>query len=315
MKKAPLKESGSPRSAEQKLHQQNGKVVENPWRALRSFTDARIGLGRAGISLPTSEMLAFQLAHAQARDAVNLPLDINTLGEQLSRFTAAKDSQPASGSHVRPAGCCAPCLPITLHSQAFDRTTYLQRPDLGRKLNEKSRQSLQDHMAQNGGQTQSKYDLAIVIADGLSSLAVQQNAVPFIHALIALLQSEPQLWHLAPITLVEQGRVAIGDDVGELLNAQVVLVLIGERPGLSSPDSLGLYLTWQPKIGLNDASRNCISNIRPAGLSYGEAAKRALFLLREARRLKLSGVNLKDRTQDDVIENQIHHKNFLLSGE
>ena len=158
-----------------------------------------------------------------------------------------------------------------------------------------------------------EYDLAIVVVDGLSSLAVQKNAVPFIEQLSELLIAEDQPWSLAPITIVEQGRVAIGDDIGELLNARAVLVLIGERPGLSSPDSLGLYLTWNPKSGLNDASRNCISNIRPAGLQYPEAARRALYLLREARRLKLSGVNLKDRTQDDVIEHHVEQKNFLLS--
>lgn len=297
--------------SEQNPHQINGRVVDNPWRTLRSYTDARIGLGRAGISLPTSEMLGFQLSHAQARDAVNLPLNVDTLCEQLSPFNASLDSQSNNDDKVY----CTPSLPIALHSEAYDRMTYLQRPDLGRKLNDPSRASLQRYMAQQGVDAQLKYDLSIVIADGLSSLAVQQNAVPYIQHLVALLQDEPQPWRLAPFSIVEQGRVAIGDDVGALLNAQVVLVLIGERPGLSSPDSLGVYLTWQPQVGLNDASRNCISNIRPAGLAFEEAAKRTLYLLREARRLKLSGVNLKDRSQDDVIENQTHNKNFLLSGE
>ena len=315
MKKSTSKTSEWIGSPGQKSHQENGKVVENPWSTLRSYTDARIGLGRAGISLPTSEMLGFQLAHAQARDAVNLPLDIDTLREKLSTFSAGRDSQPARAAQTEPAKCCTPCPPIALHSQAYDRMTYLQRPDLGRKLNDASRNSLHRYMAEQGGKAELKHDLAIVIADGLSSLAVQQNAVPFIQHLVTLLQDDPQPWNLAPFTLVEQGRVAIGDDVGELLNAQVVLVLIGERPGLSSPDSLGLYLTWQPKTGLNDASRNCISNIRPAGLVYDEAARRTIFLLREARRLKLSGVNLKDRTQDGVIENRAQNKNFLLSDE
>ena len=273
-------------------HKNNGNVVHNPWRDLRQFTDARIGLGRAGISLPTSEMLAFQLSHAQARDAVNFPLDINEMKAKLATVNAAN------------------ARVLHLHSQAVDRVTYLQRPDLGRKLNENSRQLLLDFVAEQQQSTQEKYDLAIVVADGLSSLAVQKNAAPFIAELLSQLSVNKPLT-LAPITLVEQGRVAIGDDFGELLNAQIVMVLIGERPGLSSPDSLGLYLTWEPKTGLNDSLRNCISNIRPAGLPYIDAARRAAYLLNEAKTLKLTGVNLKDRTQDDVIEHQQSSRHFL----
>ena len=267
-------------------------MVHNPWRDLRQFTDARIGLGRAGISLPTSEMLAFQLSHAQARDAVNFPLDINEMKAKLATVNAAN------------------ARVLHLHSQAVDRVTYLQRPDLGRKLNENSRQLLLDFVVEQQQSTQEKYDLAIVVADGLSSLAVQKNAAPFIAELLSQLSVNKPLT-LAPITLVEQGRVAIGDDIGELLNAQIVMVLIGERPGLSSPDSLGLYLTWEPKTGLNDSLRNCISNIRPAGLPYIDAARRAAYLLNEAKTLKLTGVNLKDRTQDDVIEHQQSSRHFL----
>jgi ethanolamine ammonia-lyase small subunit len=278
-------------------HIEKGKVVENPWQRLRTYTDARIGLGRAGISLPTSEMLAFQLCHAQARDAVNFPLDTDALSKKL----------------LGPEGFLPTETPLQLHSQANNRNTYLQRPDLGRKLDAKSRGILQSFMHKTAQNTQTTYDLAIAVVDGLSSLAVQQNAHPFIMQLLEILQTEKTPWRIAPITIVKQGRVAIGDDIGELLNANVVLVLIGERPGLSSPDSLGLYLTWQPKAGLNDASRNCISNIRPAGLHYLEAAQRAVYLLREAKRLKLSGVNLKDRSVDDVIEHQVKTKNFLTS--
>ena len=277
-------------------HKNNGNVVHNPWSDLRRFTDARIGLGRAGISLPTSEMLAFQLSHAQARDAVSFPLDINEMTELLGSISVLKEVAP----------------PLHLHSQATDRVTYLQRPDLGRKLNESSKQTLLSYMNKQKHTTQAKFDLSIVVVDGLSSLAVQKNAYPFITELLAYLTTDKE-FKIAPITLVEQGRVAIGDDIGELLNAQVVMVLIGERPGLSSPDSLGLYLTWEPKTGLNDACRNCISNIRPAGLPYTEAARRALYLLREAKKLKLTGVNLKDRTQDDVIEHQVSTTNFLIS--
>jgi len=293
--KSPSKQS-TPLDDSVNEHKNNGNVVHNPWSNLRRFTDARIGLGRAGISLPTSEMLAFQLSHAQARDAVSFPLDINEVTEQLGSISALKKVDP----------------PLHLHSQAVDRVTYLQRPDLGRKLDENGRQVLLSYMNKQKHTTQVKYDLAIVVVDGLSSLAVQKNAYPFITELLTHLTTDKQ-FKIAPITLVEQGRVAIGDDIGELLNAQVVMVLIGERPGLSSPDSLGLYLTWEPKTGLNDACRNCISNIRPAGLPYTEAARRALYLLREAKKLKLTGVNLKDRTQDDVIEHQVSTTNFLIA--
>ncbi|MBB1361036.1 ethanolamine ammonia-lyase subunit EutC [Shewanella sp. SR44-4] len=278
-------------------HHQHGNVVSNPWRDLRRFTDARIGLGRAGISLPTSELLAFQLSHAQARDAVNLPLNIDALAIDLSNILLLDNVT----------------YPIRVNSQVDDRITYLQRPDLGRKLAESGRKTLLHHMNSQGQAADTQYDLAIVVVDGLSSLAVQNNAKPFINELLSQLHQQHSGWNIAPITIVEQGRVAIGDDIGQLLNAQVVMVLIGERPGLSSPDSLGLYLTWAPKTGLNDACRNCISNIRPAGLPYTEAAKRAVYLLTQAKKLKLTGVNLKDRTQDDVIEHQQQTQNFLIA--
>ena len=278
-------------SSNDKTRNQPGAVVENPWRRLREFTDARIGLGRAGISLPTSELLAFQLSHAQARDAVHLPLDIDALCSEL-----AADPQLAALGE-----------PIRLHSQATDRMTYLQRPDLGRLLDDASREQLVALCCEQPS------DLAIVIVDGLSSRAIAQNAVPFLQRFMGLLASELPECSLAPLTIVEQGRVAVGDDVGALLNARAVLLLIGERPGLSSPDSLGLYLTWAPKPGLTDAARNCISNVRPAGLPHVEGAKRALYLLREAQRLKLSGVSLKDRTEDAVIEHRGSGRNFLVS--
>lgn len=274
----------------------HGAVINNPWRDLRKFTDARIGLGRAGISLPTSELLAFQLSHAEARDAVNLPLDISTLTQQLNATPLLASATPA----------------FVVASQAQDRVTYLQRPDLGRKLADVSRHSLVNHL-DRGQDPTPQFDLAIVVVDGLSSLAVQNHAKPFINALLTRLNQKQKPLTLAPITVVEQGRVAIGDDIGEIFNAQLVIVLIGERPGLSSPDSLGLYMTWSPKTGLTDACRNCISNIRPAGLSFNEAAKRAEYLITEARKRHLTGVNLKDRTQDDVIENQQQTTNFLIA--
>ena len=306
-------------------------VVDNPWRRLRQFTAARIGLGRSGVSLPTRELLAFQLAHAQARDAVHTPLDFEQLSQQLE---ALADEYPVLNQQP----------PLRLHSEAIDRPTYLQRPDLGRSLDQASRVLLKqeqaaaaDTAASNATDTaETAFDLAIVIADGLSATAIASNAAAFIGQLCQQLQADQRDWSLAPTTLVEQGRVAIGDDVGELLNARMVLMLIGERPGLSSPDSLGLYLTFAPQTGLTDARRNCISNVRPQGLNYSEAASKALYLMQEAQRLQLSGVELKDRSGNASLENDnaslendntalendssvlendnhtIHNQNFLL---
>lgn len=268
-------------------------VVENPWERLNAFTDARIGLGRAGVSLPTSKLLAFQLAHAQAQDAVHCPLDVEALSTELTQ--ALNLSEP----------------PLRLHSHAQDRAMYLQRPDYGRRLNDESREHLQQAAA-----SQQRYDLAIVVVDGLSALAVQQNSAPFLSTLYQMLSSDTTDWQLAPLTIVEQGRVAIGDEIGGLLNADAVLVMIGERPGLSSPDSLGLYMTWAPEPGLKDDRRNCISNVRPAGLQIEEAARRFFLLLKEARQLKLSGVKLKDRSEDDVLEGDSASgstRNFLVA--
>lgn len=267
-------------------------VTENAWSKLSAFTDARVGLGRSGISVPTKHLLAFQLAHAQAIDAVHAPLNVTELAQTLSQQAWA------------PAG-----KPLLLHSLATDRATYLQRPDYGRRLNEESAHQLDAHRANS---TQA-YDLAIVVVDGLSSLAIEQNILPFLRELFHQLDDKKNDWTVAPICLVEQGRVAIGDDVCERLNAKCVLVLIGERPGLSSPDSLGLYLTWGGKVGLTDAYRNCISNVRPAGMSYPDAALKAVYLLNEARTLKLSGVKLKDRTDDNGIDATGNTSNFLVA--
>ena len=266
-------------------------VTPNAWRTLRRYTDARIGLGRAGVSLPTSELLAFQLAHARARDAVHFPLSVDQLRERLSGL----------------GGAAMPAEPLCLRSQAEDRYTYLQSPDLGRRLS----QSAQDALLAALTPEQPAPDLAIVVVDGLSSSAVQANAVPFLECFLGDLEQEPLSWRLAPLTIVEQGRVAIGDEIGALLRARMVVVLIGERPGLSAPDSLGIYLTFGPKPGLSDACRNCISNVRPAGLRFEDASQRLLYLIREADRLKLSGVGLKDRTEEVVIENNQTNNNFL----
>lgn len=230
-----------------------------PWENLRALTPARIALGRAGVSLPTAAHLAFQLDHARARKAVHLPLDIAQMEAELG---------PIIGPVLR------------VESAAPDRATYLQRPDLGRQLTSDA-----PLWAARGA-----YDLAIVVADGLSATAIHANAAGFLAALKPALKGLTR----APLVIARQARVAIGDEIGAALGARVVIVLIGERPGLSSPDSLGLYLTHSPRKGLTDEGRNCISNIRAAGLSYPEAAHKTLFLLRESLRRGLSGVALKD---------------------
>lgn len=251
-------------------------VTPTSWDSLKRFTDARIALGRAGHSQPTAAHLAFQLAHAQARDAVHLPLDAVGMTTSLQ----------ALGLDVWP-----------LHSAASDRATYLQRPDLGRCLDAASRQRLEaSHAAVPDSRPP---DLAFVVADGLSALGVMQNAVPLLAALLPRLRADAALsWRMAPLTLVEQGRVAIGDEIGQLLGARCVVVLIGERPGLSSPDSMGVYFSWAPRVGLSDAQRNCISNVRAAGLSPERASLKLHSLLAQARRLQLTGVDLKDETDD-----------------
>lgn len=261
---------------------------QNPWLELRRLTPARIALGRTGTSLPTHAQLDFQYAHAQARDAVHLPFDHAGLSAQLTG--RQRDS-------------------LLLHSAAVDRNSYLQRPDLGRKLSDQSAQALREYaLAHPGG-----VDLVIVVADGLSALAVHRHTLPFLTRLEEQMSADE--WSTAPVVLVEQGRVAIGDEIGQLLGAKMVVMLIGERPGLSSPDSLGLYFTYNPKVGLTDAYRNCISNVRLEGLSYGMAAHRLLYLMREACRRQLSGVNLKDEAQVQTLESEAGadmKSNFLL---
>ena len=221
---------------------------------LKSLTPARVDLGRTGHSVPVAEFLRFQLDHARARDAVWEELDPSTLE-----------------------------LPhILLRSAAADRRTYLRRPDLGRTLSAESRLLLE----------RGSYDAAIILADGLSAAAIERHAKPLLHELMPRLAEES--WKMAPLSVVLQGRVAIGDEIGERLGVQMVAILIGERPGLSSSDSLGVYLTWDPHPGRTDAERNCISNIRAEGLSYGLAAHQLHFLMRAARTRRLTGVELKE---------------------
>jgi ethanolamine ammonia-lyase small subunit len=241
------------------------QTPRDPWAPLGRLTPARVAIGRAGGSLPTGAHLAFQLAHAQARDAVHHAANLNEVAARLA----------AAGLH-----------PVLVQSAVPDRAIYLRRPDLGRRLSEAGHRTVAA-LARPGGT-----DLALVIADGLSGFAVERHA-----AAVAQMVAEPLRgdgWSLSPTVLVQQGRVAIGDEIGALLGARLVALLIGERPGLSSPDSLGAYLTFMPKPGHTDAERNCVSNIRTEGLSVAAAAVKLVWLLREARRRKLTGVGLKD---------------------
>ncbi|MBC8085451.1 MAG: ethanolamine ammonia-lyase subunit EutC [Hymenobacter sp.] len=239
----------------------------DPWAGLKAHTAARIALGRTGTSVPLREALAFRLAHAHARDAVYSGLEPATL---LPALLALR-------------------LPVCeVRSQAPDRQQYLQRPDLGRQLHEEARALLRDYRPHG-------FDLAIILADGLSAAAVNAHAVPLLQRLLPRLREAG--FRLGPLVVAAQARVAIGDETGELLGAKLVLVLIGERPGLSSPRSLGAYFTYAPRPGLTDEVRNCVSNIRSEGLGYDLAAERLLFLLREALRRQLSGVHLKDDTR------------------
>ncbi|MGA3046228.1 MAG: ethanolamine ammonia-lyase subunit EutC [Terracidiphilus sp.] len=233
---------------------------------LRALTPARVALGRTGVSLQTRDLLDFQRAHAQARDAVHARFESAALVADLAEL------------------CQCPIL--LLHSAAGDRPTYLQRPDLGRKLDEPTRSLLANAAGVDGASC----DLALVVADGLSALAIERHALPLLKELLPRLEG----WKIAPVCVVEQGRVAIGDEIGLALAAQISVVLIGERPGLSSPDSLGAYITWAPRPGRTDAERNCISNIRAEGLSYAQAAAQLGFYLAEARRRQLTGVALKE---------------------
>lgn len=241
-------------------------MEKDNWSKLRQFTAARIAMGRAGSAVPTTAQLRFQADHANARDAIFFPLNFRVLKNELAELYVET---------------------LLLQSQALDRATYLQRPDLGRLLMEDDWDQLTLE-----AQPEEPFDIAIVVADGLSPVAIAKHCAHFLHRLV------PQLvvagHKLAPICLVQQGRVAIGDDVGEALGAKLVVVLVGERPGLSSPDSMGIYLTFDPKRGRQNSERNCISNVRPEGLHYEAACVTTLYLIQNALRLGLTGVGLKD---------------------
>ena len=244
--------------------------MRDPWHPLRRLSAARIALGRTGGSLPTRELLDFRLAHARARDAVHAPFDAARLADRLRGL----------GSEV-----------VRVGSAAGSDAEFLRRPDLGRTLDEPGRALLATLAAAGSG---ARCDLVIIVSDGLSSRAAAEQAVPLLEVMIPLTRQNG--WTLTPLVVASRGRVALQDEIGALLGARLSLMLLGERPGLGAADSLGAYFTYAPRPGLTDASRNCVSNIRAAGLPPAEAAQRLFYLLSQSLRRELSGVELKDDT-------------------
>lgn len=245
-------------------------VTRDPWHRLRDFTDARIGLGRAGTSIPVAESLKFKLAHAQARDAVHLPFDKEMIADNLKKANIPHNM---------------------LKSSVVDRSEYLTRPDKGRILSESSRDQL-------SGESKG-YDISMIVCDGLSTRAIHENCTEL---LISFWQLASQAgYSLAPVQIVQNGRVAIGDEIGQLLKTQLTVVLIGERPGLSSPNSLGIYMTYGPRVGATDEMRNCISNVRDKGMSIANAVQKLAYLVENAFAKKQSGVHLKDKMAQNYI--------------
>jgi len=224
---------------------------------LRAQTAARVGLGRCGNGMPTAPLLAFQAAHARARHAVHDSLDFEKLSAEL-----------------------ADLHPIVVASRVRDRREFLQRPDLGRRLRPEDGARLPP----------GPFDVAFVLADGLSASALQAHGPPVLRQTISALRG----WRVAPVVVANQARVALGDDIASCMGAIAVAVLIGERPGLAAADSLGVYVTWRPRIGTTDGARNCISNIHGRGMSHEEAAARLVWLLENAKAKGYTGVALKD---------------------
>jgi ethanolamine ammonia-lyase small subunit len=237
----------------------------------KAYTQARVGLGTSGAGMPTEEWLKFSYSHAAAVDAVRIPWDVKK----------AEDSIKSLGVNVQ-----------TLSSEVTDREEYLLRPDKGRRLSKDSRSNLKSTTSES---------VLIVASNGLSSMAVDYHLTNFLSEIKSRLNNSGIPIAEDKILLVPDARVGIIDDIGEIIQPTLGLIIIGERPGLSSPDSLGLYLTYRPRKGLTDADRNCISNIRPPhGLSYAEAAFKTIFLIQESIRRKLSGVQLKDETDSKI---------------
>ena len=237
-------------------------MASDPWYKLKQYTNARIAMGRSGGSIPTNEVLKFRMAHSIAKDAINSVIDIPLLSNNLEQIGLSS---------------------ISVHSKVTDRTDYLLNPDKGKVLNNNSIIQLQKIAVK-------PVDLCIVIADGLSANAINFHSTNVIALLLPLLNG----WRLSPIILAQQSRVALADPIGEILKARITLILIGERPGLSSPNSMGAYLTYQPLTGTTDEKRNCISNIQPEGLPYEAAALKLSYLLHQMKTKQISGVELKD---------------------
>jgi len=247
--------------------------MNDSWFALRRFTQARIGQGRVGCGTPTSALLDFQLAHAKARDAVHQSWAFDCFAEAVSALGLE---------------------PLILTTPITSREQYLQQPDLGRCLDEPSRQRLQLHSSK-------AFDVVLIVSNGLSSTAINSHGLPLLEALVAAYTSNALT--LGPICLVPNGRVALADEIGSLLNARLSVIIVGERPGLSAADSLGAYLTYAPRIGNTDAERNCLSNIRPPnGLSYQAAAVKLVYLSQQALQCGFSGITLKDDMPRQLLE-------------
>ena len=257
-------------------------VTPDPWDRLRRHTPARIALGRAGGSLPTGEVLRFGMDHALARDAVWAELDVGQLRADVAKLPA----DVATGGQFTGGPAAADLPVVVVSTRAPDRATYLKRPDLGRRLDDAGAVAL-PAVAPAGG-----CDVAVVVADGLSALAAQRQAPPVLAGLVPLLRDAGL--SVGPLTIVRQARVAVQDPIGQALGARCAVILIGERPGLGTPDSLGAYLVFGPEPGNTDADRNCVSNIRPGGLPPAEAAKAIGYLVAQALARQFSGVRLKD---------------------
>jgi ethanolamine ammonia-lyase small subunit len=240
------------------------------WDLLRKFTQARIGIGRAGHAMPTSEHLKFQMDHARARDAVHWSWDVEDFSKRLKKLKIPT---------------------VTVKTSVQNRREYLTRPDLGRSLDPSEQKRLKSAVLKS----KNKFDIAIIVTNGLSSAAIENHGLPYVKRLWKELKDAG--FKVSPIFLVENGRVALSDSIGASVRADMTLMVLGERPGLSSFDSLAMYLTYNPRIGNTDAQRNCISNIRPPdGLNYEAAVKKTLFLVTESLRRKLSGVGLKEES-------------------
>jgi ethanolamine ammonia-lyase small subunit len=259
----------------------NTIIKENPWSSLTDFTAARIALGRTGVSLPTNKSLSFLLDHARAKDAVLDVFNDKEIAAQAEKMTGSKA--------------------LRLTSAASHRKEYLMRPDLGRKLSVVSSSKVKNN------KSSLRFDLSITAADGLSARAIHENFKPFMEEFLPYISE----YSCAPVSVVTNGRVAIADEIAYNVGATLAIILIGERPGLKSPNSMGIYMTYNATPGTTDERRNCISNVRPEGLSYAHAASKLAWLMQESIRRQISGVNLKDEHSLEEIQRASAEPEFL----